>query len=83
MRHVLHLGDMLASADVQAPAPGHVELQQLDVGGDERLALFEHPNSSVLIPLPKSFTGGRFRSACGISTTVWSRMRGPVRSTPR
>ena len=76
--HRLHLVDLLGSADVHTSGPGHVELQQLEVGGERAHALFQHPPSTVRVALPPGFPGGILRSACGVATRVWPHLRGPV-----
>ena len=74
----MFLGDDLERAVIRAPGSNHVERRYLDVGGDERVALFQHPTSTVVIPLPVGFSGGTLRSACGVATRVWPLIRGPV-----
>src|SRR4051812_6600213 len=64
--------------DGWSPSANNVELQTLDVGGDDRLALFQHPNSSLRMRLPSSFAGGRLVTRCGIATRSWPLVRAPV-----
>lgn len=42
-----HLVDRLSDAEIEAPGPGHVELQRVTIGRDTRMALFQHPVSAV------------------------------------
>ena len=78
MNRALHLGDELPAADITAPAPDHVDLQYLEAGGDERLALFQHPNSEVRFRLPRTFRGGQLRTACAVASRAWPQVRGPI-----
>ena len=78
-RRVLHLGDLLGSAEIIAPTPQHVEIQSIDVGGDVRPAIFEHPDAFVRIPLPPTLHDGTLRTACGIASSAWPRLKSTVR----
>lgn len=45
-----HLVDLLSEAEIEAPGPGHVELQRVCIGRDTRMAVFQHPTSRVRWP---------------------------------
>ena len=78
MNEVVHLCDLLSDADIDAPKPGMVELQYMDVGGDYAMAVFQHPDSCIRIPVSAP-TGGVLRFRQGIKTSAWDRVRAPVR----
>jgi hypothetical protein len=78
MTDPLHLCDLLGEAEVRAPSHQHVQLQYMEVAGEERLAIFQHPDSEVRIPLPSTFRGGRLWFAVGIRTQAWHKLQGQV-----
>lgn len=77
MRRAIHLLDRLASAGVSGP--GGVEIQQVTLARDSRMAIFQHPPSRVRFEELDLGLRPRLRLACAIKPTVWERMAAPVR----
>lgn len=73
-----HLIDRLPEAALRAPGPDHVAVQPMTIHRDTRMALFQHPASTVEFPAMMVGAGGRLRFACGIKQIVWARLRSPV-----
>ena len=77
MKRTRHLIDYLPAARIEAP-PGHVEIQPMTLRRDRRMALFQHPVSSVVFG--PFHLGGHpaLAFACGIKVSAWERAGSPV-----
>lgn len=73
-----HLVDRLAAARVRADGPDHVSIQPITIHRDTRMALFQHPVSTVEFPSITPGAGARLVFACGIKQVAWNRIRSAV-----
>ena len=76
---VVHLVDLLDEVETLVASPGRLELQHMDVDGEQRTAIFQHPLSRVRFPLPPGSAPGRLSFAIGIRTRVQHLVTGAVR----
>jgi len=73
-----HLIDSLDRAEIQAPAPNHVEVQRACVGRDARMSIFQHPPSRVVFPALALGPGAVLLVATGVKPRAWQGLRGAV-----
>lgn len=74
----IHLCDRFGMVTTDAPTPGMVDLQYMDVGGESSMAIFQHPDCVARFPLDVP-AGGVLRVAAGVKTCAWERLQGPIR----
>ena len=77
VNEAVHLCDFLGEADIDAAKPQMVDLEYIEVAGDFEMALFQHPDSSVRIPVD-AHAGGTLRFGQGIKTAAWERIKAPI-----
>jgi hypothetical protein len=73
-----HLIDQLPNATVHSPGPDHVAVQPITIHRDTRMALFQHPISTVEFPPIPIGARARLEFACGVKKVVWNRIRSAV-----
>ena len=81
LKQTRYLVDLLATANIEAPSPQHVEVQRIIINRDSRTALFQHPDSTVTFP---SFTPqgkAHLATAIAIKENVWDRFTGTLQFT--
>jgi hypothetical protein len=74
----LALVELLADAEVDAPGPDHVDLQLMESAGEQRLAVFAHPPSTIRFRLPPGAEPVRLIAGRAIKSVAWE-SAGPVR----
>lgn len=79
MKETLYLLDLLAQADVDAPDARYVEAQPMVLNRVSRMALFQHPDSSVTFPPIQLGSQPSLAFDVGMSQVVWKRFRGVAR----
>ena len=77
--NVVYLADLLPDARVEAAVVNQVQVQFMEVGGDQRQAIFQHPDAVVRFTMPPMPGGGRLNFGYGIKTLCWERIGAPVR----
>jgi hypothetical protein len=80
-QRIVHLYDDLQSAQITAPGENHVAIQPFVVLRETRMALFQHPDSTVLFPAIELEGRCELRCGIGIKDVVWDRVQTPIHFT--
>jgi arylsulfatase A-like enzyme len=78
MIRTIHLIDQLALAEVTSPGPHHVAVQPMTLLRDSRMALFQHPDSTIEFTPMRLGQHPRLVFACGLKQVCWTKMASPV-----
>ena len=77
-RAVIEFADQLDAAEVEAPAPSHVELQTFVIERIARVAVFQHPPSRIVWRNVAVGTSPRLQFYPAIKPAVWDKIGSPV-----
>ena len=79
MKHaVVEFAEQLDAAEIEAPAPSHIELQTFVIGHIARVAIFQHPPSHITWRKIAIGRNPRLRFYPAIKPAVWDRLGSPV-----
>jgi hypothetical protein len=77
-RAVIEFADQLDAAEVEAPAPSHVELQTFVIERIARVAIFQHPPSRIVWRNIAVGTSPRLQFYPAIKPAVWDKLGSPI-----
>jgi len=77
-RAIIELAEQLDDAEVEAPTPGHVELQTFVIERIARVAVFQHPPSRIVWRNIAVGSSPRLRFYPAIKPAVWDKLGSPI-----